>query len=67
MSNILTSYVLTIAVLALTAMLVVGLSPAFAQNTHDEEYKSQHDGGDRAEYEQELAHSDPWFYVPPSK
>ena len=25
----------------------------------------QHDGGDRAEYLQEMGHSDPWFYVPP--
>jgi hypothetical protein len=25
----------------------------------------QHDGGDRAEYLQEMEHSDPPFYVPP--
>lgn len=25
----------------------------------------QHDGGDRAEYLQEIEHSDPLFYVPP--
>jgi hypothetical protein len=25
----------------------------------------QHDGGDRAEYLQEMEHSDPEFYVPP--
>jgi hypothetical protein len=25
----------------------------------------QHDGGDRAEYLQEMENSDPWFYVPP--
>jgi hypothetical protein len=25
----------------------------------------QHDGGDRAEYLQEMEHSDPLFYVPP--
>ena len=30
-----------------------------------EEYMQQHDGGDRAEYLQELEHSDPLFYVPP--
>jgi hypothetical protein len=24
-----------------------------------------HDGGDRAEYLQEMENSDPWFYVPP--
>ena len=30
-----------------------------------EEYMQQHDGGDRAEYLQEMENSDPWFYVPP--
>ena len=30
-----------------------------------EEYMQQHDGGDRAEYLQEIEHSNPWFYVPP--
>ena len=39
---------------------------AFAQDRpHTEEYMQQHDGGDRAEYLQEMEHSDPWFYVPP--
>jgi hypothetical protein len=32
---------------------------------YSEEYMQQHDGGDRAEYLQEMDHSDPWFYVPP--
>jgi hypothetical protein len=32
---------------------------------HTEEYMQQHDGGDRAEYLQEMESSDPWFYVPP--
>ena len=32
---------------------------------YSEEYMRQHDGGDRAEYLQELEHSDPLFYVPP--
>jgi hypothetical protein len=32
---------------------------------HTEEYMQQHDGGDRAEYLQEIEHSDPLFYVPP--
>jgi hypothetical protein len=31
---------------------------------HTEEYMQQHDG-DRAEYLQEMEHSDPLFYVPP--
>ena len=39
---------------------------AFAQNTpYREEYMQQHDGGDRAEYLQEMEHNDPLFYVPP--
>jgi hypothetical protein len=39
---------------------------AFAQDRpHSEEYMQQRDGGDRAEYLQEMEHSDPWFYVPP--
>ncbi|CAN5411042.1 hypothetical protein BH18THE2_BH18THE2_39000 [soil metagenome] len=25
----------------------------------------KHDGGDRAEYIQEMEYNDPWFYVPP--
>ena len=32
---------------------------------HTEEYMQQHDGEDRAEYLQEIEHSDPLFYVPP--
>ena len=39
---------------------------ALAQDIpYSEEYMQQHDGGDRAEYLQELEHSDPLFYVPP--
>jgi hypothetical protein len=39
---------------------------AFAQDApYSEEYMQQHDGGDRAEYLQEMEHSDPLFYVPP--
>ena len=39
---------------------------AFAQDgPYSEEYMQQHDCGDRAEYLQEMEHSDPWFYVPP--
>jgi hypothetical protein len=39
---------------------------ALAQGTpYDEEYMQQHDGGDRAEYLQELESSDPRIYVPP--
>jgi hypothetical protein len=39
---------------------------AFAQDRpYSEEYMQQHDGGDRAEYLQEMENSDPWFYVPP--
>jgi hypothetical protein len=39
---------------------------AFAQERpYSEEYMQHHDGGDRAEYLQEMENSDPWFYVPP--
>jgi hypothetical protein len=38
----------------------------FAQDSpYSEEYMQQHDGGDRAEYLQEMEHSDLLFYVPP--
>lgn len=38
----------------------------FAQDPpYSEEYMQQHDGGDRAEYLQEVEHSEPSFYVPP--
>ena len=41
---------------------------AFAQDRpFSEKYMQQHDGGDRAEYLEEMDHSDPWFYVPPVK
>jgi hypothetical protein len=39
---------------------------AFAQERpYSEEHMQMHDGGDRAEYLQEIEHIDPWFYVPP--
>jgi hypothetical protein len=43
------------------------VTSSFAQDTpqYSEEYMQQHDGGDRAEYLQEMEYSDPWFYVPP--
>lgn len=42
------------------------VNSAFAQDApYNEEYMQQHDGGDRAEYLQEMEHSDPSFYVPP--
>jgi hypothetical protein len=49
----------------LTSFLVA--STAYAQDTpYSEEYMRQHDGGDRAEYLQEMEHSDSSFYVPPT-
>jgi hypothetical protein len=50
--------------------LLLSLSAAttfvFAQDApYSEEYMAQHDGGDRAEYLQEMEYGDPWFYVPP--
>jgi hypothetical protein len=54
-----------LAVLGSTVLLFISTS-AFAQNApYSEEYMAQHDGGDRAEYLQEMEHSDPEFYVPP--
>jgi hypothetical protein len=42
------------------------VTSSFAETeTHSEEYMQQHDGGDRAEYLEEMEHSDPLFYVPP--
>ena len=56
-----------VAVVSFTMVLsFFAATSAFAQDRpHSEEYMQQHDGGDRAEYLQEMEHSDPWFYVPP--
>jgi hypothetical protein len=56
-----------LAVLGSTVLLFIS-SSAFAQDTqYSEEYMQQHDGGDRAEYLQELEEEDdPPFYVPPA-
>jgi hypothetical protein len=56
-----------LAVLASTILLSLFVTTSvLAQDTPlNEEYTTQHDGGDRAEYLQELEHSDPLFYVPP--
>jgi hypothetical protein len=57
-----------IPVLAVSATLILlsGATSVIAQDTpYPEEYMQQHDGGDRAEYLQEMEHSDPWLYVPP--
>ena len=56
-----------LAVVRFTMLLSVFVATsAFAQERpYSEEYMQQHDGGDRAEYLQEMGHSDPWFYVPP--
>jgi hypothetical protein len=52
-----------LAVLGSTVLSsIIAASITFAQ---DEEYIQQHDGGDRAEYLQEMEHNDPLFYVPP--
>ena len=57
----------TLAVVWSTMLLSFFASTsAFAQDTpYSQKYMQQHDGGDRAEYLQEMEHSDPWFYVPP--
>ena len=56
-----------VAVVSFTIVLsFFAATSAFAQDRpYSEEYMQQHDGGDRAEYLQEIEHSDPWFYVPP--
>jgi hypothetical protein len=56
-----------LAVVGFTMLLSFFTSTsAFAQDRHySEEHMQLHDGGDRAEYLQEMEHSDPWFYVPP--
>ena len=56
-----------LAVVSFTMLLsFLAATSAFAQERpYSEEYMQQHDGGDRAEYLQEMENSDPWFYVPP--
>jgi hypothetical protein len=55
-----------LSVLDFTVLLsFFAATSVLAQDTQSEEYMRQHDGGDRAEYLQELEHSDPLFYVPP--
>ena len=56
-----------LAVLGFTMLLsFFAATSTFAQDRpYSEEYMRQHDGGDRAEYLQEMEHSDPRFYVPP--
>jgi hypothetical protein len=56
-------------ILVLASATLISLfeaTSALAQGTpYDEEYMQQHDGGDRAEYLQEMESSDPRIYVPP--
>jgi hypothetical protein len=56
-----------LAVLGFTIVLsfFVATSASARDDPYNEEYMQQHDGGDRAEYPQEMEHSDPPFYVPP--
>jgi hypothetical protein len=57
-----------LAVVGLTMLLSMSVTiTAFAQDApNNEEYMAQHDGGDRAAYLQEMEHSDPSFYMPPT-
>jgi hypothetical protein len=57
-----------LAVVGLTMLLSTFVTiTAFAQDApNSEEYMTQHDGGDRAAYLQEMEHNDPPFYVPPA-
>ena len=46
----------------LVSSFAVTVTSVFAQDApYSEEYMQQHDGGDRAEYLQEMEHSDPSF------
>jgi hypothetical protein len=56
-----------LAVVSFTMLLAVFVATsAFAQERpYSEEYMQHYDGGDRAEYLQEMENNDPWFYVPP--
>lgn len=56
-----------VAIVGITILLsFLAATSSFAQTyPQSEEYMQQHDGGDRAEYLQEIEHSDPWFYVAP--
>jgi hypothetical protein len=56
------------AVSGLTLLLSLSVTIiAYAQDAPiSEESMEQHDGGDRAEYLQEMGNSDPSFYVPPT-
>jgi hypothetical protein len=58
----------TTVVIGLFMLLsVIAINSAFAQDApYSEEFMQQHDGGDRVEYLQEMGHSDPSFYVPPT-
>lgn len=50
-----------------TLLLSFITTSVFAQGSpYSEEYMDKHDGGDRAEYLQEMEYSDPLFYVPPA-
>jgi hypothetical protein len=57
-----------LAVVGLTMLLSMFVTiTAFTQDApNNDEYMAQHDGGDRAAYLQEMEHSDPSFYVPPT-
>jgi hypothetical protein len=56
-----------LAVVSFTMLLsaFVATSAIVQERPYSEEYMQEHDGGDRAEYLQEMENSDPWFYVPP--
>jgi hypothetical protein len=65
MKKYLTVTATMLAVLGSTVLLSSLVVTSIASAQDSEEYMQQHDGGDRAEYLQEMEHSDPEFYVPP--
>jgi hypothetical protein len=58
---------LTLVIVGLTLVVSSSVTTAvLAQDDpYSEEYMAQHDGGDRAEYLQDMKNGDPYFYVPP--
>lgn len=63
------SVLIPMLVLAGLTMLLsfIATNSAFAQDApYSEDYMQQHDGGDRAEYLQEMEYDDPSLYVPPA-
>jgi hypothetical protein len=54
------NFLLSMLAVIVSVMLLLFTAGTFVQGTsYNEEYMQQHDGGDRAEYLQEMEHDDP--------